>query len=130
MTGSHRSISESPFRERFSLLLESRQVQPHVLDVVLQIVQLVEQDLQLQLTEENAEAFVTHLVLALQRTADGKSIDDAPPALMREAKTLTTHWEQAGKLVQFASDALNQPIHEHERGYLTIHLAKLAQQTS
>lgn len=126
MSNQQYSFSASPFAERFSLLLESDQLQLPVLNVVLKLIEEVEKDLALELTEDNAEMFVTHLAMALQRIADGKPVKEAPPALLNEARGLTEYWQQAGNLTQLAGDALGQEIEENERGYLTLHLAKLA----
>jgi len=119
-------FADSPFADRFNLLIESNQVQMQVLEVVMSLIRITEEELDIQLTEENAEVFVTHLALALQRVVNDEAIKDAPSALMNEAKSLTKHWERAGKLVNLASTSLDKEIAESEQAYLTVHLANLA----
>lgn len=129
MSEEYHTFSDSPFAERFSLLLSSGQVQLPILNVVMKMINFVEIEFGIELTEDNAEMFVSHIALALQRIANGESIKEAPSALMNEAQALTEYWNQSGILTQIASEALDQEIPQSEHAYLTLHLATLMHNT-
>lgn len=120
------SFEESPFAERFTLLLQSNQIRQSTLQLVMKIIDQVEKDLAITLTEENADMFVSHLALALQRIADGQAIKQAPTVLMTEAHSVPEYWQMAGRLIQIAEETLHTDIEASERAYLTLHLVKLA----
>jgi transcriptional regulatory protein LevR len=122
--------SASPFDERFHLMLESGQMQPPVLEIVMRIIHQIEQDYNLTLDEDNAGVFVTHVALALQRLADDEALESIPSLVLDEARTFTRQWAYAEKLAATVASALNKSLPEGEIGYLTIHLERLVQETA
>lgn len=122
--------SDSPFYERFALMLESGQVQPRILDRVASIVRQIEHDYGLALDEDNAGMFVTHVALALQRLADDEPLEEVPSVVLDEARLLIQQWNYAQRLAAEVAGILGRSLPEGEIGYLTIHLERLVQEAS
>jgi transcriptional regulatory protein LevR len=120
------SFEDSPFAERFTLLLASNQITHSTLQLVVKIIEQIENELDITLTEDNGEMLVSHLGLALQRIADGEAIKETTPVLIDEAQSVPAYWQLAGRLIQIANEALNTKIEPSEQAYLTMHLAALA----
>ena len=121
---------DSPFYQRFVLMLESGQVQPRVMDVVTNIMTQIEQDYGLSLNEDNAGMFVTHIALALQRLTDDEPLEEVPSVVLDEARALTRQWNYAQQIAAEVAGMLDRPLPEGEIGYLTIHLERLVQEAS
>jgi transcriptional antiterminator len=123
-------LTNTPFHERFALLLDSGQVQQRVVDVVTAIIQQIERDYSLLLNEDNAGMFVSHIALALQRLADDKPLEEYPSVVQAEARTMAQQWAYAQKIAAYTAEALGKSLPEGEVGYLTIHLQRLVQEAA
>jgi transcriptional antiterminator len=123
-------LTNSAFHERFSLMLDSGQVKQRVVDMVMEIIQQLEQDYHLSLNEDNAGMFVSHIALALERLADDKPLEEYPPVVLAEARTMAQQWAYAQKIAAHTANSLGKPLPEGEIGYLTIHLQRLVQEAA
>ena len=123
-------MTDSPFHKRFTLMLDSGQVQQRVVDMLTEIIQQIERDYSLLLNEDNAGMFVSHIALALQRLADDKPLEEYPSVVLAEARTMAQQWAYAQKIAAYTAEALGKPLPEGEIGYLTIHLQRLVQEAA
>jgi transcriptional antiterminator len=123
-------LTDSPFHERFALMLDSGQIQQRIVDVVMEIIRQIERDYHLSLNEDNAGMFVTHIALALQRLADDQPLEETPPVVLAEARTMAQQWDYAQRLAAYIAEALVKSLPEGEIGYLTIHLQRLVQEAA
>ena len=126
-TGLTDALRHSQFSERFELLLSSRQVSQHTLETTQAILNGIARDFRLSLTEDNAGMFASHLALALERLTSGHSLEDAPSAVVAEAKTFETEWGYAWQLAVSLRADTGKQLPDGEIGYVTIHLRKLVE---
>lgn len=123
----HSEHYNTPFQERFSLMIQSGQVDLSTINLVLEIIRKIERDYNLTLDEDNAASFVSHVTLALQRLKDAKPLKDYPDVLLNEARAMPSYWAYAGEINKLVAERLGKHFDQGEVGYLTIHLARLAQ---
>jgi transcriptional regulatory protein LevR len=70
--------------ERIELMYETNQMDQETYNGVPEVLRRIESFLQVQLTEENAGACVSHLIKAIQRVKNNEAIEECSVELMAE----------------------------------------------
>jgi transcriptional regulatory protein LevR len=86
--------------DRVKLLFESNQIDKEIYEFIPIVLKRVEDELQVQLAEENAGPFVTHLSIALQRIKNQEAIGEIPAEL-------TSLTQKHPRLFEFAKEILS-----------------------
>jgi transcriptional antiterminator len=109
--------------ERVDLLLDSEQIEREVYDLIPSILKKVEDELQVQLTDENAGPFITHLAIALQRIKKNEVIEESSS----EIKLLTEKYQNLFELAkEILSDITPKLVDINaEASYITLYFCLL-----
>jgi transcriptional regulatory protein LevR len=107
--------------ERLDILVESGQITADIRQHVRSVVEDLGQRYQVQLDEDNAGAFVTHLALACVRVARGEAITEVPGSIEEIIRRHSDLFEQAKTLFPGAPADLPKA----EAGFITMYLCFL-----
>jgi transcriptional regulatory protein LevR len=116
------------FRERLDLLEGSGTASTLARKLAETALLEVTEEFPLELTEENAAPFVTHLVIALTRLQRGES--EAPASDAVEAEIASRDRERAviGRIMHSFENELGRTVPESEISYITVHLCALLEE--
>jgi transcriptional regulatory protein LevR len=104
--------------ERLEIFHESGQIDTDIYTQVPTLLQKVEEKLAINLEEDNAGAFVTHLSIALQRIKTGQTVQESPQELMGLR-------QKYPELYSFAKQLLNTEKEEAEALFITLYFCTL-----
>jgi transcriptional regulatory protein LevR len=114
---SDQECMDANLMERLELFHDSGQIDTDIYQKVPGLVQKVEGKLEIELAEENAGQFVSHLAIALQRIKSGQTVQESPQELL----VLT---EKYPELYTFAKEILGTE-EEAEALFITIYFCTL-----
>ncbi|WP_081737010.1 PRD domain-containing protein [Arthrobacter sp. MA-N2] len=134
MTGTTQPHDTAPadvresFRERLDLLEDSGMASPVARKLAESALLEITRQFSLELTEENAAPFVTHLVIALTRLQRGEA--EAAPSEAVESEITGRDREKTviGGIMHSFEDELGRPVPESEISYITVHLCALLEE--
>jgi transcriptional regulatory protein LevR len=121
-------VGQSPseiFRERLEILEESGTISPLARQLTeLTLAEIIE-ELGVELTEENAAPFVTHLATALTRLGRGEA--EAPLSAVAEEEIASRPQERAlvQRLMKDCAKLLGRTVPDTEVAYMTVHLCAI-----
>lgn len=113
------------FDERFALLQESGQVSPAAVEAAREILAGIETFLGRPLDEESDAMVATHLVMAMERLAQGEPIAELAEEIVDEVRSCRVEWALASALLGSAADRFGRTAPLAEVVYLTAHLRSL-----
>lgn len=110
--------------ERLDLFMSSGQISEMTYRALLKVIDKLEQQYGIVLTEENGAMFVTHLSIAIERIKKQEYIEAVDKEIYKEIENDLSFGraEQAFGLIQQES---NITIPDNEKGYIMIHLCAL-----
>lgn len=128
MTGTQRSGRTQPsevFRERLDLLEESETISPLARQLTELTLAEIAHDLDVQLTEDNAALFVTHLAAALTRLGRGEP--EVAMSVIAEEEIASRERERSvvQRLMRDCAKLLGRAVPESEVSYMTVHLCAI-----
>lgn len=113
------------FRERLDILEGSETISPLARQLTeLALAEIID-ELDVELTEDNAAPFVTHLATALTRLGRGES--EAPLSAIAEEEIASRHRERAlvQRLMKDCAKLLGRTVPDTEVSYMTVHLCAI-----
>ncbi len=116
------------FRERLDLLEDSGTASALARRLAETALLEITEEFPLELTEENAAPFVTHLVIALTRLHRGET--EAPASEAVDAEIAGRDREKAviGRIMIGFEDQLGRSVPDSEISYMTVHLCALLEE--
>lgn len=113
------------FAERLDMLEEAGQVTPLARRLTEFVLAEIGKELKIDLTEDNAAQFVTHLTVALTRLNRGE-LAAAPSAVVDEEIRNHSHERDVmRRLMAECEKFLDREIPESEAAYMTVHLCAI-----
>lgn len=116
---------QSPFEERFALLVESGQATERTVDATRLALSMIEEHYSIRLTDELGASLATHLAITMKRLIDGETLSEAPDAVWEELQNHAEELEVASSIVSSLERYLNISISRAELGFIAIHLARI-----
>ena len=116
---------QSPFEERFALLVESGQATDRTVAAARLALDMIEKHYGIQLTDELGAPLATHLAITMKRLLNGETLSEAPDAVWEELQNHAEELEMASSIVSRLERYLNIPISRAELGFIAIHLARI-----
>jgi transcriptional antiterminator len=113
------------FNERLDLLEESGQVTSLARWLTENVLARLSQELDLQLTEDNAAQFATHLAMSLSRLHRGDPEVEMSSALADELQAYQREREIVRRVLMECRQLLDREIPEVEVDYVTVHVCAL-----
>lgn len=111
-------------KQRLMILEGSGQIQKETTLAIENFVRIVENEFNIEITEENGSMFVTHIAMAISRIIAGEEITPLDDLLLDELKS-TPAYESIPSLIKQLEDELDIIIPESEYGYIGLHLGAL-----
>jgi transcriptional regulatory protein LevR len=117
----------SAFAGRLDLLVGSGQVTPQARELTAQVIDRVEREFSLVLTEDNGALLVTHVALSITRLAAGGMELEAPARLATELAGHPREREAAQAILADVATAIGREMPAAEILYTAAHLCALAE---
>lgn len=120
-------MSRVDLKERMSILAASGTISFQIGCEMSDLVDHAKDRQHLGLTEENGAALLTHLAMAGERMAKGKTAAPLDAALLEEVKA-SSHCARAQEILKDWYQFLGWQLPEAESGYMLLHLCTLLEQ--
>lgn len=111
-------------RQRLIILNESGKIDYETVVSIEDFIKIVEEELNVDITEDNGSMFVTHLAMAISRIKNGEEIVTLEESLLKELKS-QPYYNKIPKLITSLEEQLEIKIPESEFGYIGLHLGNL-----
>lgn len=113
------------FAERFDLLEEAGQVTRLARLLTEYVLTQIAENLGVELTEENAAPFVTHVAIALTRLNRGDQVVAHSAVVEDEIEDRVRETELVVSLLTECEEFLGRPVPRAEAAYVTVHLCAI-----
>lgn len=111
-------------KQRLDLLEKTKQINGDTVKALENFIKVVEDRLNIKITEENGSMLVTHIALAISRIEKGEEIVALEDSLLKELKS-SPNYEIIPSLIEELEKELDINIPESEYGYIGLHLGIL-----
>lgn len=115
---------DKTLKERLVILQQAGQIDDATVKSIEKFIKLIEEKLNIKVTEENGSMFVTHIAMAISRLKNGEEIAPLDDLLLSELKG-TRIYPKIPSLIKELEERLKINIPESEYGYIALHLANL-----
>lgn len=114
-------------RDRLDLLVAGGTIDGQVAGLTGWVLDRIACDLHLELTEENAGMFATHVAMALQRVKRGEGLGSAPGAVDEVIRAHPDLMARAEQLAWHIGNELGRPLPPAEVRYIALYLCALTE---
>lgn len=111
-------------KERLNLLKESGQIDKSTVQNLHDFIKIIEDRLNVKITEENGSMFVTHMAMAITRIKAGEEITPLEDSLLEELESTPVYHEIPILISKFEKES-GIIIPQSEYGYISLHLGNL-----
>ncbi|MFW6266561.1 MAG: PRD domain-containing protein [Halanaerobiales bacterium] len=119
---------DKDIKNRLKILYEGDQIDKEIKEVVNKSLKMLETEYDLQLTEDNAAKFVTHLAMALMRIKNGEEVEGLNEVALQEVKQ-EEGYDFSLEFSKFIEDEVGLDIPGSEKGYIALHICNLINQS-
>lgn len=115
---------DKDLKQRLDLLEKTGQINKNTVKALENFVKVIEDRLNIEITEDNGSMFITHIALAISRIEKGEEIAPLDDLLLAELKA-SPNYESIPSLIEELEKELDINIPESEYGYIGLHLGIL-----
>ncbi len=112
------------FKERLDMYLEGGMINEDDVKDIEAVIKMFKDDLNIELSEENAATFIAHLAAAYSRNATKEELDDLSSDMLDEIRVLDSYNDSL-KILDKIIEVTNNPLNDVERNYVLLHLNNL-----
>ncbi len=112
------------FKERLDMYLEGGMINENDVKDIEAVIKMFKDDLNIELSEENAATFIAHLAAAYSRNATKEELDDLSSDMLDEIRVLDSYNDSL-KILDKIIEVTNNPLNDVERNYVLLHLNNL-----
>jgi transcriptional regulatory protein LevR len=115
------------FAERFDMLVDAEQVTPLARELTQSVLVELCEGLRLEISEDNAAQFVTHLAIAFTRLERREAEAPYSAAVLEEIQGRPHELTAVRDAMRRCEEALDRTIPEPEISYMAVHLCALVE---
>lgn len=115
--------------QRLSILEDAGEINENIKASILDFTDDLEREYNLELNEDNAAMFITHLAMALARIKNGEKINEIDKSSLTEIKQNPVY-NDLPKFYRKFEEKLQFKIPDSEKGFIALHVCTLISKLS